>query len=63
MSVWSVDNLHRLGELVPGHYVLLRDGHQVAEGLDKPELKKIAAMLNLITEKQETAVILGRSAA
>ena len=55
--MWSTDNLYRCGELVPGHYVLLKDGHQVAQGLDAPELQTIANLLNMTTEEQRRAAL------
>lgn len=50
---WSVDNQYRLGNVVSGRYVLLKDGHEVAYGLDAPELRKVANMLNMATPEME----------
>jgi hypothetical protein len=59
---WSVDNLYRAGEIMPGRYALLRDGHEIAYGLDRPELENLARLINLATPEQVHQAIMGDAA-
>jgi len=53
--MWSIDNLHLIGELKTGQFVLLRDGHEVARGTDALLLMRIADTMNAAEDRKEKA--------
>lgn len=53
--MWTIDNRYVGGERQEGKYVLLKDNHEVAYGLDALELLAIADALNEREENKEAA--------
>lgn len=53
MSVWSIDNLWMLGEIRPGWYVILKDGHEICRGTDPMEMLRMVDTLNAAEDRKE----------
>ena len=57
MTEWSIDNLYRFGEIVPGKYVILKDKSEVCYGTDPIELMLMVDTLNQVTFEQRVKAL------
>lgn len=52
---YAIDNLFMLGDMIPGQYVILHDGHEIARGHDPVELLRIVDAANAAEDRQRSA--------